>query len=235
MIHSKQAKILEVIVTSLADAMEAQAGGADRLEVVRDLQHGGLTPDLALVREIAASVTIPIRIMVRENSSMQLASAAELHLLCRQAAEFNSLSVDGIVAGFILNDEVDLDSLHTIAEAAPRMKITFHRAFDALSDPLLAIRTLKTVPQVDRILTTGERGGETDSWPERKLRLHDWQRRATPEITILAGAGTLETVINDLRRDLEITEMHIGRAARIPPETGGQVNRLQVARIKGIS
>ena len=116
--------------------MRQQAGGADRLEVVRDLGHGGLTPDLALVRAIAEAVDIPLRVMVRENPSMQLANAAELGMFfASQAAEFNALGLDGLVAGFIANDEVDLAAVRAIAEAAPQMNITFHRAFDAAFRP----------------------------------------------------------------------------------------------------
>jgi copper homeostasis protein len=231
MIHSNSSKILEVIVNSLQDAIEAQAGGADRLEVVRDLEHGGLTPDPALVRQIVEAVHIPIRVMVRENSSMSLLDVQELDVLCRQATEISRLNVDGLVIGFVLNDMVDVATLRAITEAAPKMKITFHRAFDVLPDPIQAIRVLKTVPQVDRILTTGGPG----SWPARKLRLHHWQRCAAPEITILAGAGLLEPVITDLRDDLQISEIHIGRAARIPQETSGKVSRIQVAQLKGPS
>lgn len=43
--------ILEVIVCSVTDALEAERGGADRTEVVRDLDRGGLTPYLDLVRQ----------------------------------------------------------------------------------------------------------------------------------------------------------------------------------------
>jgi copper homeostasis protein CutC len=62
-----RAPVLEVIVTSLDDAIEAERGGATRLEVVRDLDRGGLTPSLGLVHDIVAAVRIPIRVMVRES------------------------------------------------------------------------------------------------------------------------------------------------------------------------
>jgi copper homeostasis protein len=38
--------MLEVIACSVADAVAAERGGADRLELVRDLNVGGLTPPL---------------------------------------------------------------------------------------------------------------------------------------------------------------------------------------------
>jgi copper homeostasis protein len=220
-----------VIVTSLQDAIEAQEGGADRLEVVRDLACGGLTPDLELVRQIQAAVQIPLRVMLRENASMELKESGELERLCATAAEMNDLRVDGMVAGFIEDDRADVDTMRAICVAAPDLKITFHRAFDDLPDPIQAIQVLKTVPQVDRILTVGGNG----SWPERRVRLHEWQRIAAPEITILAGAGLLMPVITDLQRDSQISEVHIGRAARVPQETDGHVSRVQVAQLKGLS
>jgi hypothetical protein len=57
---------LEVIATSVADAVAAEQGGADRLELVVDLSRGGMTPPAALVDEILGRVRIPIRVMVRE-------------------------------------------------------------------------------------------------------------------------------------------------------------------------
>ena len=35
---------LEVIACSVADAIEAEKGGADRLEVISHFERGGLTP-----------------------------------------------------------------------------------------------------------------------------------------------------------------------------------------------
>jgi copper homeostasis protein len=183
-------KILEVIVTSLNDALEAEAGGADRLEVVRDLSAGGLTPDLALVAAIRSSVSIPVRAMLRENPSMELASAAELKQLQRQAEAFSHLSIDGLVLGFVVNDTVDTSTLRKVSSAAPNLKITFHRAFDTLSNPM--------------------------------------QQHASPQIKILFGAG-LQSV-----SDPFIEEVHIGRAARNPPEHHAPVCRAKVAELKGL-
>src|ERR1043165_9596676 len=59
--------VLEVIVCCVADAVEAQKGGASRLEVVRELDRGGLTPSIQLVQAIKDAVDLPLRVMVSES------------------------------------------------------------------------------------------------------------------------------------------------------------------------
>ena len=49
---------LEVIASTLEDGIAAEAGGADRLEVVRELDRGGLTPAIALVEALIARVRL---------------------------------------------------------------------------------------------------------------------------------------------------------------------------------
>ena len=130
--------LLEVIVQSVADARAAARAGADRLEVVRRIQDGGLTPPIALVREIAAEVSLPLRVMVRENAGYTT-SPVELLALQRAAAALAELQVDGLVVGFAAAGEIELEPVSHVMDAAPGIKVTFHRAFDELRDPLAAI------------------------------------------------------------------------------------------------
>jgi copper homeostasis protein len=92
---------LEVIVTSLDDATEAERGGATRLEVVRDLSRGGLTPPLGLVRDILATVRIPIRVMLRERDDYAISGPRERDDLCRTGGELSALDIEGLVLGFV--------------------------------------------------------------------------------------------------------------------------------------
>lgn len=46
---TQPALVLEAIACTVADAIEAEKGGADRLEVISHFERGGLTPPRALV------------------------------------------------------------------------------------------------------------------------------------------------------------------------------------------
>lgn len=222
-------RVLEVIVMSAAEAVAAAEGGADRLELVRDLDTGGLTPDLQVVRDVIAAVSLPVRVMLRDNASMQLADAAELKALARKAAQLHELPIDGLVMGWVSSaGAVDAGTLEAVLPPAAKTNVTFHRAFEHLADPFQGLQVLKRFKQIDKILT----GGGAGSWPERKQRLRAWSAAAAPEISILVGGGLSTEEVAELRRDPHFPEVHVGRAARTPPENSGTLDARKVAQLK---
>lgn len=222
--------ILEVIVTTVEEAREAEAGGADRLEFVRALPCGGLTPDLCLVRDVVGAVSIPVRVMIRESASMTMPDGTETEVLRQRATAIARLPVDGLVAGFIRGGEIDGEAMRRLLEAVPDIRVTFHRAFDEVENPLRAIADLKDLGQIDHILTDGGQG----DWPERRRRLLEWQRAASPEITIMVAAGLCTSIFEDLSRQAQPFEFHVGRAARVGHLASNPVDRKQVAFVKSL-
>jgi copper homeostasis protein len=220
---------LEVIVTSAGEAVVAAAGGADRLELVRELEEGGLTPAWETAQAVVQAVPIPVRVMLRENSTMSLADEKELEALRGMAAQLQRLPIDGLVMGWIgRSGELDLKSLAAVLERAPNCQITFHRAFENLVDPLGALKELKQFSRIDRILT----GGGAGSWTQRKQRLREWSQAAAPEIEILVGGGLSATEVAELMADAEFSEIHVGRAARTPEENDGVLDAPKIALLK---
>lgn len=220
---------LEVIVTSAEEATIAAAGGANRVELVRALETGGLTPEWETVWAVSQSATIPVRVMLRENSSMMVASVEELGVLEKSVAQFQQLAIDGLVMGWIDDaGRIDAGTLEAMLAKAPQCKVTFHRAFEHLADPFEGITVLKRFKQIDRILTSGGEG----SWAERKKRLREWSEAAAPEIGILVGGGLSELQVVELMGDAEFPEVHVGRAARIPQENGGVLDAGRIAQLK---
>ncbi len=215
--------LLEVIVCSVADSVEAQQGGAKRLEIVRDLSRGGLTPPLDLVREITRTVSIPVRVMLRDTDGYSLASKLEKRSLCNAAKELSQLHIDGIVLGFLRGRKVDLELMKEILSIAPKLKVTFHHAFEE-TDQNKAIQELKKMAQVDRILTHGG----LDDLPARIERFKSYQRHALPEIQIIAGGGLDTEQIRAIRGATNLQEFHVGRAARAANSVTGAVSAERV-------
>ena len=220
---------LEVIVMTAAEARIAEESGADRLELVRDLDSGGLTPDIAMVRAVLAAVSIPVRVMLRENGSMAVANTGELDILQTKALQMRELPLDGLVMGWTTAaGAVDIAAMARVLTATGKHNITFHRAFEHLADPLDGLRVLKQFSQIDKILTNGGAG----SWTERKQRLGDWSQAAAPEIGILVGGGLSEIEIAELMSDPNFPEVHVGRAARSPQENSGALDAAKIALLK---
>ena len=219
---SNSPSILEIIVCSEADAAAAVEGGADRLEVISDYAAGGLTPPLALVQKLAATVPLPLRVMLRQSVPFVVHSEREIEELCATARALDAIGVYGLVIGFLQDGPrgkvVDHQLLARVLSRAPRLKATFHRAFEELHDPLAAIAELKQHPQIDRILTSAGNGT-----PAEKLdRVRQWHAAALPDIDLVIGGGTDEETIR-LLRPIGIREFHVGTAVRVGRAIDGAV------------
>ena len=98
-IRGPRSDLIEVIVQTVEDARAATEGGADRLEVVRAIGDGGLTPSLSVVDAITRVTPLPLRVMVRENAGFDT-SDAEIDVLRAAACNVANLAIDGLVVGF---------------------------------------------------------------------------------------------------------------------------------------
>ena len=222
--------LLEVIVQSVADAEEAEAGGADRLEVVREIERDGLTPPLDLVRSIIAATSLPLRVMVRESDGFGITGPRELIALQGAFADLADLGVHGAVVGFARAGALDIDLITAVLGVAPGLPVTLHRAFDSVQDPEAAIDAALAFPQIDRILTSGGSG----DWRARCERLTAWWTRAGPRITILPGGGVDDDALRALAQCPAITEAHVGKAAREPQISTAPVSAMRVRRLKSL-
>src|SRR6516165_5711415 len=102
--------LLEVAVASVEDALAAQAGGADRLELNAALALGGLTPSLGTLIEVKAAVALPVLVMVRPRPGGFAYGGADFRVMQRDAGLALRHGADGIVLGILTGDgRVDVD------------------------------------------------------------------------------------------------------------------------------
>jgi len=220
--------ILEIIVCAIDDAIAAERGGANRLEIISHYEAGGLTPPFDLVREITSTVKIPARVMLRESEPFVVTDEVEIKRLCNAARAFARLPIEGFVLGFLKDApgglgpggmEIDHDLVSRVLACAPNLKATFHRAFEELPDPIDAIGELKRHSQIDCILSRG-RG---EPWAAELDRFVEWERAARPEMRMLLGGGTDKEAVKIFCKTSQIRAFHLGRAVRDGERIDGAV------------
>lgn len=209
---SKRA-VLEVIALTAEDATAAQAGGADRLEVVTDMAADGLTPSRETFAEIRAAVQIPLRVMLRTADGFSAGSAQEVDALVRKAQQLRADGADAFVLGFL--DQaggVDLGAVGALAEAVEGAHWTFHRAIDRAADRDALRKQLAELPGLDTYLTAGSEDGVDEGLG---VLLAEAARTDEPgyEPRIMVGGGLRLDHLPGLKA-AGIDAFHIGGAAR---------------------
>lgn len=151
--------LLEVIALGVADAAAAEAGGADRIEVVTSMDADGLSPEPSVVEKIRRRTAIPMRVILRLSDGFTT-TPAELARLCILAADYTRAGADGFVLGFLTPTlEVDLAATMVLVDELAGLPWTFHRAVDHALDAEQAWRALRDLPGLTEVLTAGSARG----------------------------------------------------------------------------
>ncbi|MEV8597991.1 copper homeostasis protein CutC [Streptomyces sp. NPDC052012] len=225
---SKRA-VLEVIALDVEDAVAAQAGGADRLELVTDMAADGLTPSAGTVRAIRGAVDISLRVMLRLADGF---AAGDVDRLVGVAQEMRAVGASEFVLGFLGADGgVDLDAVERVVGELEGCRWTFHRAIDRAADRDALRKQLDGLPGLDTYLTAGAAEGVDAGLP---TLLREARLRGEPgyEQQLLVGGGLRLDHVPVLL-DAGVDGFHIGGAAR-PEGWDGAVSAEAVARWRGV-
>jgi copper homeostasis protein len=206
--------LVEAAVESLDDALAACEGGADRLELCGDLRNGGVTPSEDLIAQVIDRVDIPVFVMIRPRGGSFVYTAHELHAMRRDIERAHELEADGVVFGVLdTRNEIDAYRCRDLLDVADGMPVTFHRAFDRITDQPHALETLIELG-IGRVLTSG--GAETAESGVDALR--DLVEMGEGSISILAGGGVRDKNVAEIVRETGVMEVHLrceGDAERI--------------------
>jgi copper homeostasis protein len=201
--------VLEIVVRHPADAQRAEVGGATRLQILGSLDHGGLSPEPALVAAIRRVTTLPLRpvVRLREGFSTDGGEAGRLKGLIDS---YRAAGAEGVVLGY-LNAHTEIDEpviLELLADSD--FGWTFSRAVDACISTDRAWMTLRRLPGLDSVLTAGSPRGVA-------IGLDDLLERARTDpfarSAIIAGGQLAPEHIPWLAR-AGIRSFHLASAAR---------------------
>ena len=200
---------LEIAVTTLEDAITAERGGADSIEISIELERGGLTPPLALVEQIVDALTIDVHVIVRPHDRDFDYTQDEFRQILADTEKLAALDVAGIVFGAHHPDRrMNTDLLQQVVEAASGKQVTVHRALDSCTDHLEALH--KIADMTNRVLTSGP--AET-AWQGRYV-LRKWQEQFGNQIDFIAAGSIRVNMLPELVVSTGVSGIHVGSAAK---------------------
>ncbi|MDE2498484.1 MAG: copper homeostasis protein CutC, partial [Xanthomonadaceae bacterium] len=88
--------LLEIAANSVASALAAQSGGADRVELCSALEVGGLTPSHATIAIARQRLGIPIHVLIRPRAGDFVFDDLECEVMQRDIEICKSLGCAGV-------------------------------------------------------------------------------------------------------------------------------------------
>lgn len=214
---------LEICANSVASCVEAQKGGAYRVELCAAIPEGGTTPsygEMSIAREL---LNIKLNVIIRPRGGDFLYSEIEHKAMLKDIEAARSIGVDGIVIGCLTAEgDVDMDRNRELIEAAGEMSVTFHRAFDKCRNPKEALEHIIELG-CDRILTSGQKPKAEQGVP----LLKELVEQAGDRIIIMPGSGVNEDNISFIASQTGASEFHL--SARVPVKSGMKYRNEEVS------
>lgn len=222
--------ILESCVDSVESAINAEAGGANRLELCANLIIGGTTPSTALFELVRKAVKIKINVLIRPRFGDFLYTNHEFEMIKKEVALFKELGADGVVVGCLKVDgTLDIERMRELVDLAGEMTITLHRAFDVCKDPLEALEQVKALG-IDTILTSGQE----NSCIQGKELIKILIEKAEDKVAILIGGGVNHKVIEEMMAEMPATHFHMSGKVTLESEMAYRKNNVNMG-LKGLS
>jgi copper homeostasis protein len=204
--------ILEIAANSVASALAAQEGGADRIELVSALELGGITPSYATIALARERLRIPIYVLIRPRDGDFLYSDLECETMHRDIEACKALGCDGVVIGVLEADgNIDIARCRALIDTAGSLGVTFHRAFDLTRDPCQALEDVIALG-CERALTSGARARAVDG----VNLIAALVTQANDRIVVMPGAGIDEHTIAAVRAATGATEFHASAKRAFP-------------------
>jgi copper homeostasis protein len=204
--------ILEVCVDSVAAAVAAERGGAQRIELCSSLVEGGITPSPGLLAVVRSRVSLEIMAMIRPRGGDFLYSEEELEVMRNDIGHARELGADGIVLGLLdPYGRVDQERTRELVEQADPLPVTFHRAIDLCADPLECLEPI-IATGATRILTSGA----ARSAVEGAACLRQLVAKAAGRIEIMAAGGITPATVHSVAASTGVREFHASLRVVVP-------------------
>ena len=176
---------IEICATSIESITNAQNAGAQRIELCENYSIGGVTPSEQFFHEAIRVSSLPINVLIRPKGGNFIFNDKEYDLMINKINLFKAYNVNGFVIGFMEKDRsLNSDILSEFRKITKGFELTFHRAFDFLSNQEESLELL-IEKDFNRILCSGH-----ELSAEKGLEnLINYNKISNGRITIMPGGG----------------------------------------------
>lgn len=203
--------LVEVCVDSVASALAAERGGAQRIELCSDLLEGGVTPSLGLLAVMRSKVSVGLHPIIRPRPGDFCYSDAEFEIMQRDIELAKTAGADGVVLGILQNNgRVDIERTQALIKLARPLSVTFHRAFDVSANLSEAFEDV-CATGADRLLTSG---GEQECLQGVETVAHLVQA-SQGRVVIMAGGRIGIKNASHIVERTGVSEIHVGLATPV--------------------
>ena len=195
---------LETIAFNIESCKLAQKAGAHRIELCDNPGEGGTTPSYGFIKAARQILTIDLFPIIRPRGGDFFYSDEEFEIMKTDIQVSKEFGCDGVVFG-ILNDDATIDKVRCkiLVQIAYPMSVTFHRAFDRVTDPSQALEDVIECG-FERILTSGFYSTAMEGADNLKKLI----QVADERIIIMPGSGVRSSNIGELAKTTSAIEFH---------------------------
>ncbi|MFA9215198.1 MAG: copper homeostasis protein CutC [Candidatus Methylacidiphilales bacterium] len=195
---------LEIACFNAESALVAQQAGADRIEFCANMEVGGTTPSLSDFWTIKSKTDIPVYVMIRPRGGDFVYSNAHFEQMRNSIIQFKNAGANGFVFGILTaNIEVDINRNKQLIQLADAVPCTFHKAFDAVLNPIVALQQLIAIG-FKNVLTSGQQPTAMQGVDLLKQLTNN----ANNQINIMIGGSVRSSNIAELKQEIPSKWFH---------------------------
>ena len=199
-----QRLIVECCANSVSSALTAIQAGANRIELCKNLENGGETPDYSDILDLRNLTNIDLHILILPKANNFIYSNKEFKKIIEDIQFCKKNNINGVVIGALNKDlSINMKQTKELVEIARPMRVTFHRAFDTISK---LENDLNKIIECgcDYLLTSGQKPNVDDGLDN----ISKLVKQSSQKIKIIAGGGVNHNNVESLYK-IGVREFHL--------------------------
>ena len=227
--------VLEIIVDTVQDAIEAEKGGATHLTVLSHYPSTGVTPSIGMVAQIQKKVSLPLIILVRPHTRNSIPCGQDIETCVSDIKAMKTLGIQDFLIEFIDQDNnPNQQAIEKINHCCAPIRLHSHFAWQYSRNRAATIEKLIQLGFVS-IRTSGRTN--TNSWfdndatrsVESICSIRDLVGKRS---SVYLTGGITAANVTHLITSTAIFDLQIGRGVRSPNNSHSPVKSSLVTEIR---